>query len=150
MKKKSLLLSLSVLAVTIAVTVASTPPANTAVIPAELSSEEIVITPFAVDKEFTDTASGGATVVRTFGINADYGHLKLNMKNYSNKPVTVNLEHINTGLQYFSITITAGVTETWKNLDEGYPQGMRIGDYKLTWSGGSSSVNGEYWGKLHH
>jgi|GEM_PF-2017578 len=142
MTKKKLLLALSVLVVA-AVTIVYSALAKTAVVP----SKGIVVNYYFVDREFSDTAIGEATVVRSFGINEGYGHLKLHMKNYRDETVTVNLEHINSGLQYFSNTIAAGETVTWKNFDEGYPQGMRVGDYKLTWIGGSSSVNGEYWGK---
>ncbi|AQT84677.1 hypothetical protein ERICIV_04103 [Paenibacillus larvae subsp. larvae] len=151
MKKKSTLLAgLSVLSLTVAVTAAAAEaPATNGVATSaySTSSEGIEITPMKVDKVWHDTATGGATVVRTFNINPNYGHLKLFMKNYSSKPVTVNLEHINTGLQYFSRTIPAGGTLTWKNFEQGYPQGMRIGDYTLTYSGGGTNVNVEYWGK---
>ncbi|MEV2909270.1 pilus assembly protein [Paenibacillus larvae] len=151
MKKKSTLLAgLSVLSLTVAVTAAAEEaPATNVVVPSaySTSSEGIEITPMKVDKKWHDTATGEATVVRTFSINANYGHLKLFMQNHSNKPVTVNLEHINTGLVYFSKTIPAGGSLTWKNFEQGFPQGMRIGDYTLTWSGGGTNVNGEYWGK---
>lgn len=149
-KKNTFLAGLSVLFLTVAVTAAAAEaPATNAVFPStySTSSEEIKITPMEVDKTWHDTANGGATVVRTFNINANYGHLKLFMQNHSTKPVTVNLEHSNTGLVYFSKTIPAGGSLTWKNFEQGFPQGMRIGDYKLTWSGGGTNVNGEYWGK---
>lgn len=122
---------------------------STAPVQVTVSADEGIITPLAVDKSWSDVANNGtATVVNSFSINPNYGHLKLFMKNLSSHPVTVNLEHISTGLQYFSITIPANSSYTWKNFEQGYPQGMRTGDYKLTWSGGGYAVNGTVDGKL--
>ena len=83
-----------------------------------------------------------------FSVNAGYGHLKLFIKNYSTKPVTVTLTHIDSGLVYFTKSIPAGDSSNWINFNEGYSQGMRGGNYVLQWIGGSYNVNGETFGKL--
>ncbi|MFI2855717.1 hypothetical protein ACH6EH_01105 [Paenibacillus sp. JSM ZJ436] len=69
------------------------------------------------------------------------------MKNYSSNSVTVNLTHLDSNLVYFTTTIPAGGSLDWRNFDEGYPQGMRGGNYVLQWIGGSYNVNGETFGK---
>ncbi|ANS76991.1 hypothetical protein AWM70_22370 [Paenibacillus yonginensis] len=121
----------------------------TAPIQVTTSSDKGVMPPLAVDKTWSDVANNGTgTVVHSFSINPNYGHLKLTIENLSGHPVTVNLEHTLTDRQYFSITIAAHSSYTWKNFEQGYPQGMRTGDYKLTWNGGGYAVNGTVGGKL--
>ncbi|MBO2943085.1 pilus assembly protein [Paenibacillus sp. F411] len=112
------------------------------------TKEDGGITPFNVDKTWNAKAIGGANVPQYFSVNAGYGHLKLFMKNYSSNSVTVNLTHLDSTLVYFTKTIPAGGSLDWKDFDEGYPQGMRGGNYVLQWIGGSYNVNGETFGKL--
>lgn len=148
MKKKlafSVVLSLAL--ATTAMTALASPSTNQPV-QATVTNEDGNIDPFIVDKSWNAKAVGGANVPQYFSVNAGYGHLKLFMKNYSTKSVTVNLTHLDSGLVYFTKTIPAGGSLDWRNFDEGYPQGMRGGNYVLQWIGGSYNVDGETFGKL--
>lgn len=115
---------------------------------ATVTNEDGNIDPFIVDKSWNAKVVGGSNVPQYFSVNAGYGHLKLFMKNYRNNSVTVNLTHLDSGLVYFTKTIPAGGSLDWRNFDEGYPQGMRGGNYVLQWIGGSYNVDGETFGKL--
>ncbi|MDT3425348.1 hypothetical protein J2Z22_000864 [Paenibacillus forsythiae] len=107
-----------------------------------------IITPMLVDDTWSDTANNGtANVQNFFNVNTGYSHLKLYMHNFSSHPVHVNLTHLESGKVYFSKDIPANDYLDWRNWLEGYPQGMRGGNYILQWSGGSYNVNGQYFGK---
>ncbi|WP_156829551.1 hypothetical protein [Paenibacillus ginsengihumi] len=108
--------------------------------------QEGIITPLKVDKEWGSKINDErSTSTRSFTMNPGYGHLKLYMVNYSSHSVNVTLEH--TDKVYFSKTIEGGGNLDWRSWEEGYPDGMRAGNYILTWSGGQHDAYGEYWGK---
>ncbi|WP_315372777.1 hypothetical protein [Paenibacillus xylanexedens] len=111
--------------------------------------EDQLISPMVIDTSnpIGDKVSGGAVVPKYFSVNAGYGHIKLLLKNYSSKPVTVSLTHNYSKRVYFSRVIDGNGSLTWKNFEEGYEQGMIGGDYTLQWSGGGNNVNGEFFGK---
>lgn len=98
------------------------------------------------DKPSHYIASGGATVQQPFSINPEFVHIKLLMKNNSRHEVNVSLTHLETSKVYFAITIAAGESSDWININQGFTQGMRTGGYLLQWSGGGYNVNGEVWG----
>ncbi|MCP3773393.1 hypothetical protein NLX71_08705 [Paenibacillus sp. MZ04-78.2] len=121
--------------------------ANDVVIPPP-SSKGGVITPMQVDKEWGSKIDDErSTSVRGFKINDNYGHLKLYMVNNSSHSVSVTLEHTASSTVYFTKTISGNGSLEWKNWNEGYSQGMKSGEYTLTWSGGQNNAKGEYWGK---
>jgi len=91
-------------------------------------------------------ASGGEPIQQPFAVNPRFGHIKLLMKNNSSHEVNVSLTHLDTSKVYFARTIAAGESLDWININEGFTQGMRTGDYLLQWSGGGYSVDGEVWG----
>ncbi|QCT01020.1 hypothetical protein E6C60_0295 [Paenibacillus algicola] len=111
--------------------------------------EDQLISPLVIDTSnpIGDKVSGGATVQKYFTVNAGFGHIKIFMKNYSSKPVTVSLTHNYTKRIYFSRVMEGNSFLTWKDFEEGYEQGMIGGDYTLQWSGGGYNVNGEFYGK---
>ncbi|ANS75548.1 hypothetical protein AWM70_13855 [Paenibacillus yonginensis] len=113
-----------------------------------INSTDGLFSPFIVDKSFDMLANGAATVQNPFTINPGYGHIKFLIKNYSSASVNVTLTHTDSGLVYFSKTIPASSSLEWYNFKDGYPQGMRSGNYILQWSGGGTNVNGEVFGKL--
>ncbi|WP_440114359.1 hypothetical protein [Paenibacillus sp. QZ-Y1] len=160
MKKKSAFFATLSLAMATTAMTACAPPSTTqenvipesSVIASPISNpfiEDHLISPLVIDTDnpIGDTATGGAVVQKSFTVNAGYGHLKLLMKNYSTQSVTVSLTHKYTGLLYFSREIPGKESLTWKNLENGYEQGIRGGDYMLQWSGGGSNVNGQFFGK---
>ncbi|MDR6723127.1 hypothetical protein J2W91_001579 [Paenibacillus amylolyticus] len=105
--------------------------------------------PSTKSADWEHKAIGGASFSNAFNISAGHGHLKLIMKNNSIHPVKVTLTHLgNTDKIYFEKTIAAHDTLIWTNFEEGYPQGMRGGNYVLQWIGGEHAVNGEVSGKL--
>ncbi|OAX47034.1 hypothetical protein [Paenibacillus sp. AD87] len=91
-------------------------------------------------------ASGGATVQQPFTVNSEFVHIKLLIKNNSRHEINISLTHIDTSKVYFARTIDAGKSMDWININEGFTQGMRTGDYLLQWSGGGYNVDGEVWG----
>lgn len=111
--------------------------------------QEGSVTPLQVDQEWGSKINDErSTSTRSFTINPGYGHLKLYMINYSSHSVNVALEHTDTGKVYFSKTIKGGGNLDWRDWEEGYLDGMRAGNYILTWSGGQHDAYGEYWGKV--
>lgn len=110
----------------------------------ELNQNGGDINPLTVDKEWTDTFCCQSTVTRTFNINPGYGHVKLFIQNHASTEITVNLKHRDTGLVYFTKTIKGKEDLDCRSFNEGYPQGMRSGDYNLVISGGGNDVNGQY------
>lgn len=91
-------------------------------------------------------ATGGATVQQPFVVKPEFGHIKLLMRNNSSHEVDVSLTHLDTSKVYFARTIFAGESLDWRNIDEGFTQGMLAGNYLLQWSGGGYNVDGEVWG----
>ncbi|BCG57722.1 pilus assembly protein [Paenibacillus sp. URB8-2] len=104
--------------------------------------------PKTVGKEIKDKASGDANVPNSFTVNANYGQLKLLLKNYSSYEVHVTLTHIVTRKVYFAKDIAGGGSLEWNSWTEGYTQGMRIGHYILEWSGRGYNVNAGVEGQL--
>lgn len=91
-------------------------------------------------------ASGGAIVQQTFVVKPDFGHIELLMRNNSSHEVNVSLTHLDTNKVYLARTILAGESIDWRNIDQGFTQGMLTGNYILQWSGGGYNVDGEVWG----
>ncbi|GLI07633.1 hypothetical protein YDYSG_36630 [Paenibacillus tyrfis] len=104
------------------------------------------IRPMAVDKEWNDNFKDQSTVTRFFTINPDYGHVKLHFQNNSDKPVKISLEHRASGFVYISETLWGNSSWSWNSWDKN-ADGVKSGDYVVTFSGGENNVNGHYWGK---
>ncbi|MEC0171670.1 pilus assembly protein [Paenibacillus graminis] len=109
-------------------------------------SEDGTITPMLVDDTWEDTAyNGTANVSLPFNVNPGYGHLKLLLQNFSGQQVHITLTHVESGLVYINEDISN--SKEWKSWEKGHAQGMRSGNYILSWSGNSTVVNGKYFGK---
>lgn len=107
-----------------------------------------IIPPNSVDKEWDGTLNGGASVSTNFKINQGSGHLKLSLRNNSSYPMSVTIEHLESGLVYDKITLKGKESKDWISYKEGYSQGMRTGYYIIQASGVDQDVNVKYWGKL--
>ncbi|MGG1654509.1 hypothetical protein ACIFOE_08760 [Paenibacillus sp. NRS-1783] len=101
------------------------------------------ITPFEIGNSFGTNISGSPTAESGFNVPAGYGHVKIYVKNLSSSPVKVTVRH-ESGVEYFSKTVSKGSPLTWVSFNEGYSQGVRTGKYTITFSGGSSNVDVSY------
>ncbi|MDT3425347.1 hypothetical protein J2Z22_000863 [Paenibacillus forsythiae] len=110
------------------------------------ASPGAVITPQVVGNSFHYTAGGSTSVPNSFVVPTGYGHLKLYMVNHASSPVSVSLTHIDSGKVYFTESIAANAALDWRSPSEGYPKGMRGGNYVLQWRSSDVNVNGEVWG----
>ncbi|WP_339271709.1 hypothetical protein NYE54_09200 [Paenibacillus sp. FSL K6-1330] len=110
--------------------------------------DNTIVTPFQIDQEFSINFNGGSNVQRQFTINPGYGHLKVFFMNNSSYPVTVSIVHKSSGLIYLNRDIPKNDTLDWRSFNEGYPQGMRTGEYDVTYKGNSNDVNGVAYFKM--
>jgi len=163
MKKKVSFLAVLTLALAASVTAAAaalvTPEVSVPPVVSQdgETTQPIEIQPYTIDKTWSDiakSAPGRSDATNSFTVNSGNGHLKLLIKNVSAFPVTVTLTHSDTSLVYFTLVIPANSSKEWYNFPvsgaEGgqYPQGMRLGDYKLQWVGKDHPVDGIVYGKL--
>jgi hypothetical protein len=140
LKKVAASLAVSVILSSVAVIGAS------AVAPEPQVKSGGIITPQTVDKEWGDSFSGRSTADDVFNVNAGYGHVKLHVQNTGSTSFKVNLVHRSTGATYWSTTVAANSSADWLSWNS-YPQGMKTGDYTITFSGGVNNATGSYWGK---
>ncbi|WP_024628680.1 hypothetical protein [Paenibacillus sp. MAEPY2] len=152
MKKKGLflaVLSLSLTTATVTACDSTSPTEENRSTPKSSVSSKSTSTTLLSEEENKPShyiASGGATVQQPFSVNSEFVHIKLLMKNNSRHEVNVSLTHLDTSKVYFALTIAAGESRDWININEGFTQGMSTGGYLLQWSGGGYSVDGEVWG----
>ncbi|OXM14551.1 hypothetical protein [Paenibacillus herberti] len=119
MKKKSaLLVGLSVLSLTAALTVASASPANNAMVPSEntTSSQGNEITPrgvMAVDNEIVNAPIAGSSYTKNFNIQANFGWVKVWVQNKSTETLTVRVTQSTlSGTQKMVYTVAPGSSWT--------------------------------------
>ncbi|WP_145051998.1 hypothetical protein [Paenibacillus xylanexedens] len=156
-KKRGLWVTLALaMTITVIIAYASTSTNEAGVLARSNTLEDPNSSPFTEEKSIDlaidtdnpigDTVSGDAVIQKSLTVNAGYGHIKISMNNYSSHSVFVSLTHNSTGKVYFSQEIAGKENFTWKNFEQGFEQGVRVGDYTLQWSGGGSKVNGEFSG----
>ncbi|MEC0174364.1 hypothetical protein P4H83_05725 [Paenibacillus favisporus] len=162
MKKYALIsvLSLSiVLSAAIATSVAPASPSNTETSSVEHTIndnivqtgdegsdiDDPIITPFAVDPLFS-TVLGGTNGTSNFTVNKGYGHIKIYVKNTGSYPISVTVQHRDTGRVYLDTTVAPKAAPLdWRSFNQ-FPQGVYSGDYVVTYRADGNIMSGEAWG----
>ncbi|WP_146116412.1 hypothetical protein [Paenibacillus sp. AR247] len=159
MKKYALIsvLSLSiVLSAAIATSVAPASPSNTETSSVEHTIndnivqtgdegsdiDDPIITPFAVDPLFS-TVLGGTNGTSNFTVNKGYGHIKIYVKNTGSYPISVTVQHRDTGKVYLDTTVYPKAAPLdWRSFNQ-FPQGVYSGDYVVTYRADGNILSGE-------
>ncbi|MGG4046298.1 hypothetical protein [Paenibacillus favisporus] len=159
MKKYALIsvLSLSiVLSAAIATSVAPASPSNTETSSVEHTIndnivqtgdegsdiDDPIITPFAVDPLFS-TVLGGTNATSNFTVNKGYGHIKIYVKNTGSYPISVTVQHRDTGRVYLDTTVAPKAAPLdWRSFNQ-FPQGVYSGDYVVTYRADGNILSGE-------
>ncbi|WP_145948508.1 hypothetical protein [Paenibacillus sp. Y412MC10] len=162
MKKYALIsvLSLSiVLSAAIATSVAPASPSNTETSSVEHTIndnivqtgdegndiDDPIVTPFAVDPLFS-TVLAGTNATSNFTVNKGYGHIKIYVKNTGPYPISVTVQHRETGRVYLDTTVAPKAAPLdWRSFKD-FPQGVYSGDYVVTYRAGGNNMSGEAWG----
>lgn len=77
-----------------------------------------------------------------FSVTPGYGHLKVYIKNRGQSNLYVSLKHVASGKVYFEnkeIRVGDPALE-WKSNKEGFPQGVKAGDFELSFSSGGKAA----------
>lgn len=151
--KKALLLSFLSLSLAASVSVASASfdqktdrvtNVNPSITPIIVQDDDPVIVPFRTSDLFKTTLSG-VTDNSLFNVAGGYGHVKVYIKNTGKYTIRAVMVHDSTKKEYFSKDIAPGGTLDWRSFTD-TPQGVRGGDYTITYRANGNLLSGSAWG----
>ncbi|PFL43552.1 hypothetical protein [Bacillus cereus] len=98
-----------------------------------------------IDHTSTGDKSGKSSDEVEFSVTPGYGHVKVHLQNLGASNVQVYLKHKDSGHIYIdNLNITPGQSAyEWKS-NERYPQGVRAGNYELSFRSGSQPLKVYY------
>ncbi|ADM70851.2 hypothetical protein GMA19_03045 [Paenibacillus polymyxa E681] len=98
------------------------------------------ITPQHQQDKFGSTVKslpGEGSATSSFKVTGGYGYVKINFKNNSSDPVKIIVTHNDTNKNYYEEVLSGKSSDSWKSYP-GVKQGVRSGDYTVTFRGGKN------------
>ncbi|WP_017691852.1 hypothetical protein [Paenibacillus sp. PAMC 26794] len=117
---------------------------NQPVTPITVEEPDQIITPMATSTLFHTPLATRPSDISEFYVRAGYGHIKIFIKNTGKSTMTVTMKHSSDKV-YIEDSIPAGGTLDWKSYID-YPQGVRGGDYEISYRAGGNNLSAEAWG----
>ncbi|MGW8958374.1 hypothetical protein [Paenibacillus sp. NPDC055715] len=96
-------------------------------------------------KDLFNVNLDGKSPLTEFSISPRYGHVKLRVRNYSKSTLTFTLKNVDTGDYLLTKYVGGGERFNWYSMD-GFPNGMRSGNYEIQWHASGAYVNASAWG----
>ncbi|WP_025685814.1 hypothetical protein [Paenibacillus maysiensis] len=95
-------------------------------------------------KDLFNVILDGKSPLTEFSISPGYGHVKMRVKNSTKATLTFTLKHVNSGDYLLTKYVGAGETFNWYSTN-GFPNGMRSGDYEIQWHASGAYVDASAW-----
>ncbi|WP_307217506.1 hypothetical protein [Paenibacillus tundrae] len=152
MKKKLTVLASAVLLAAVAVQGASaqseevtTPPAIEIEQTGDINLGGVKeVTPFKIGNNWSGNVNGSKITSTQFYVPGGFGHVKLYFNNKGTSDTIISVTH-SSGKVYFTETVKAGKSFTWRSIYD-YSQGVRGGDFIVSYRSSSSNVNVDFAG----